>query len=139
MADILLSATDSDDDASDPSARAAGAPVPEAFGAAGAQVEASWQRQQQPGGEASVSADHDADVDHGAGTDAAPPTTPTAPIARVVPRRIDTSLARLSQTVHDTRLGPAVQAATGATLLRAEPLAGLPARSGARAPAGVAL
>ncbi|MGP3657930.1 type III secretion system cytoplasmic ring protein SctQ [Burkholderia gladioli] len=139
MADILLSATDSDDDASDPSARAAGAPVPEAFGAAGAQVEASWQRQQQPGGEASVSADHDADVDHGAGTDAVPPTTPTAPIARVVPRRIDTSLARLSQTVHDTRLGPAVQAAIGATLLRAEPLAGLPARSGARDPAVIEL
>lgn len=141
MADILLSATDSDDDASDPSARAAGAPVPEAFGAAGAQVEASWQRQQ-PGGEASASADHDADVDRGVGTDAVAPTmpiAPTAPIARAVPRRIDTSLARLSQTVHDTRLGPAVQAATGAALLRAEPLAGLPARSGARDPAVIEL
>ncbi|WP_186128087.1 type III secretion system cytoplasmic ring protein SctQ [Burkholderia gladioli] len=139
MADILLSATDSDDDASDPSARAAGAPVPEAFGAAGAQVEASRLRQQQTGGEAPVSTGQDAGVDGGAGTDAVPASAPSAPIARVVPRRIDTSLARLSQTVHDTRLGPAVQAATGATLLRAEPLAGLPARSGARDPAVIEL
>ncbi len=128
MADILLSATDSDDDASDPSARAAGAPVPAAFGTAGAQVEASWQRQQPD--------DQAAGGEAPAEVDAVPPA---APIARAVPRRIDTSLARLSQTVHDTRLGPAVQAATGAALLRAEPLAGLPARSGARDPAVIEL
>ncbi|WP_186023650.1 type III secretion system cytoplasmic ring protein SctQ [Burkholderia gladioli] len=128
MADILLSATDSDDDASDPSARVAGAPVPEAFGAAGAQVEPSWQRQQPDDRAASGGAPAEVDA-----------VPPAAPIARAVPRRIDTSLARLSQTVHDTRLGPAVQAATGATLLRAEPLAGLPARSGARDPAVIEL
>ncbi|WP_186075518.1 type III secretion system cytoplasmic ring protein SctQ [Burkholderia gladioli] len=128
MADILLSATDSDDDASDPSARVAGAPVPAAFGTAGAQVEPSWQRQQPDDRAASGGAPAEVDA-----------VPPAAPIARAVPRRIDTSLARLSQTVHDTRLGPAVQAATGAALLRAEPLAGLPTRSGARDPAVIEL
>ncbi|WP_186091216.1 type III secretion system cytoplasmic ring protein SctQ [Burkholderia gladioli] len=128
MADILLSATDSDDDASDPSARVAGAPVPGAFGTAGAQVEPSWQRQQPDDQAASGGAPAEVDA-----------VPPAVPIARAVPRRIDTSLARLSQTVHDTRLGPAVQAATGAALLRAEPLAGLHARSGARDPAVIEL
>ncbi|PJO22821.1 YscQ/HrcQ family type III secretion apparatus protein [Burkholderia glumae AU6208] len=47
-----------------------------------------------------------------------------APIARAVPRRIDSATARLTQTLHDTRLGAAVLAATGAAVLQAAPLAG---------------
>ncbi|WP_246793430.1 type III secretion system cytoplasmic ring protein SctQ [Burkholderia perseverans] len=57
------------------------------------------------------------------------------PIARAVPRRIDSATARLTQTLHDTRFGAAVLAATGATVLHAAPLAGLAAARAGAAPA----
>ncbi len=53
---------------------------------------------------------------------AVPAPVPSGPIARAVPRSIDPTLARLSQTVHDARLAHAVHAATGAQLLHATPL-----------------